>query len=195
MTIKTLSDLFLQALKDALYAERRILAAAPEMERKADDPGLRAALSFHRAEGERHVARLEEVFEILGRPPRGSKCDAASGLLEKADCLMAEIEDHLTMDAALIALAREIAHSQIARYATLAAWSVLLGHPRAEALLKQTLNEELRAEQALSRLAGARPDAQAAARNTACGLTLTPRPVGRSALRGPANRAARRQPS
>jgi ferritin-like metal-binding protein YciE len=163
MTIKTLSDLFLQALKDALYAERRVLAASPAMECKASDSRLKAVLSFHREESEAHVARLEQVFDSLGKPPRGSRCDVVSGLLAKADSLMAVIEDGHTMDAALISLAREVEHTEIARYGSLVAWSSALGQPRAEALLKQTLREEQRAEQALSRLALTPCDSRTAA--------------------------------
>ncbi len=72
MTIETLDDLFLHTLKDVLYAERQILKSLPKMERKATDPKLKAALSSHRDETEDHVARLEEVFEILGKPARGA---------------------------------------------------------------------------------------------------------------------------
>lgn len=163
MTIETLNDLFHHTLKDVLYAERKILKALPKMERKATDPKLQAALSSHREETEDQVVRLEGVFEILGKPARGAKCDAMVGLIEEAEGLMAEIEDAETMDAALISLAQAVEHYEIARYGTLVAWAKQLGHPKVAALLKETLDEEYGADKTLSKLAEQRLNAAAAA--------------------------------
>lgn len=163
MTIETLDDLFFQTLRDVLYAERKILKALPKMERKATDPDLRSALASHRDETEAQIVRLEEVFEILGKPARGARCDAMVGLIEEAEGLMADISDAETMDAALISLAQTVEHYEIARYGTLVAWAKQLGHPNAAVLLKQTLDEEYGADKALSRLAEKRLNAAAAA--------------------------------
>jgi len=163
MTIENLDDLFLHTLKDVLYAERKILKALPKMERKATDAKLKSALSSHRDETEDHVTRLEEIFEMLGKPARGAKCDAIVGLVEEAEGLMGEIEDAETMDAALISLAQAVEHYEIARYGTLAAWAMQLGHPKAAALLKETLDQEYQADKALSKLAETRLNASAAA--------------------------------
>lgn len=163
MTIATLDDLFLDTLKDVLYAERKILKALPKMERKAADPKLKTALSTHRDETEDHVTRLEEVFEMLGKPARGAKCDAMVGLVDEAEGLMAEISDLETMDAAIISLAQAVEHYEIARYGTLVAWAKQLGHPDAAALLQTTLDQEYDADKALSKLAEHRLNAAAAA--------------------------------
>ncbi len=163
MTIATLSDLFLHTLKDVLYAERTVLKALPRMERKATDPQLKAALSAHRDATEGHVVRLEEVFDLLGKPARGAKCDAMVGLVEEAEGQMAEIEDPETMDAALIALAQAVGHYEIARYGTLVAWAKELAHVEAAMRLKATLDEEYGADKALSKLAEKRLNAAAVA--------------------------------
>jgi ferritin-like metal-binding protein YciE len=163
MTIETLNDLFVHTLKDVLYAERRILKALPKMERKATDARLKAALSSHRDETEDQILRLEEVFESLGKPARGAKCDAMVGLLDEAEGLMADIDDAETMDAAIISLAQAVEHYEIARYGTLVAWAKQLALPKAAALLKATLDQEYSADKALSKLAEARLNAAAAA--------------------------------
>ena len=163
MTIANLDELFLHTLKDVLYAERKILKALPKMERKAGDPKLKAALSSHRDETEEHVVRLEEVFDALGKPARGAKCDAMVGLIDEAEGLMADIDDAETMDAALISLAQAVEHYEIARYGTLVAWAGQLGHAKAVALLKATLDEEYGADRALSKMAEDRLNAAAAA--------------------------------
>ena len=162
MTIETLDELFLHTLKDVLYAERKILKALPRMERKATDPKLKAAFSDHRDETEEHVVRLEEVFDSIGKPARGAKCDAMVGLIEEADGLMADIDDAETMDAALISLAQTVEHYEIARYGTLVAWAKQLDKPDAAALLKSTLDEEYTADKGLSKLAKGRLNAMAA---------------------------------
>jgi ferritin-like metal-binding protein YciE len=163
MAIENLDDLFLHTLKDVLYAERKILKALPKMERRATDTRLKAALSSHRDETEDQVIRLEEVFEGLGKPARGAKCDAMVGLVEEAEGLMAEIDDAETMDAALISLAQAVEHYEIARYGTLVAWAKQLGYRQAATLLKATLDEEYGADKALSKLAEERLNAAAAA--------------------------------
>ena len=161
MPIETLDDLYLHTLKDVLYAERKILKALPKMERKATDPKLKAALSSHREETETHVLRLEDVFEGLGKPARGAKCDAMVGLIEEAEGLMSEIDDAQTMDAALISLAQAVEHYEIARYGTLVAWAKQLGHSQQAKLLKETLDEEYTADKSLSKMAETRLNAAA----------------------------------
>jgi ferritin-like metal-binding protein YciE len=164
MMIDNLDDLFLHTLKDVLYAERKILKALPKMERKASDPKLKTALLSHRDETEDHVIRLEEVFEMLGKPARGAKCDAMVGLIEEAEGLMSDVNDPETMDAALISLAQAVEHYEIARYGTLVAWAKQLGHSEAAVLLKSTLDEEYGADKALSKMAEQRLNAAAAGR-------------------------------
>ena len=106
MTIETLDDLFLHTLKDVLYAERKVLKALPKMERAATDEKLKAAFASHREETEAQVVRLEDVFELLGKPARGAKCDAMVGLIDETEGLMGDIDDDETLDAALIAAAQ-----------------------------------------------------------------------------------------
>ncbi len=141
MTITALDTLFLNTLKDLLYAERKILRALPRMERKATDPKLREAFSIHCDETEEYVVRLEKVFELLGKPARGAKCDAMVGLIEEAEGVMADIDDPETMDAALISLVQAVKHYEIARYGMLVAWATQLGNTQAAAVLKSTLDE------------------------------------------------------
>jgi ferritin-like metal-binding protein YciE len=163
MTITTLEDLFHHTLKDVLYAERKILKVLPKMERKVTDSKLKTILAANREEIEDQVVRLDEVFEILGVPARGAKCDAMVGLVEETEGLIGEIEDPETMDAALISLAQAMDHYKLARYGTLAAWAKQLGHAKAGTLLKATLDEVYGSDRKLSALAEDRVNASAAA--------------------------------
>ena len=78
---KTLNDLFLEALKDVYHAEKQLLRALPKMAKAAESEELRNAFQTHRDETEGQVQRLEQVFEILGKPARARpvrRCRASS---------------------------------------------------------------------------------------------------------------------
>ena len=83
MADKQLSDLFLDTLKDIYYAERQILKALPKMANAAQSDQLRAGFKEHQQQTEGHVQRLEQVFELLGKPARGKTCDAILGIVEE----------------------------------------------------------------------------------------------------------------
>ena len=76
MTDKTLSTLFHDTLRDIYYAERKILKSLPKMKRAAQSDELKAAFEKHEAQTEGQIERLERVFEIIDKTPRGKTCDA-----------------------------------------------------------------------------------------------------------------------
>ena len=83
MAEKDLNELFLDTLKDIYYAEKQILKALPKMAKAANSDKLRAAFEKHHDETEGQVERLEKIFELLGKPARGKKCDAIEGILDE----------------------------------------------------------------------------------------------------------------
>ncbi|MCA3628640.1 MAG: ferritin-like domain-containing protein [Methylobacterium sp.] len=153
MAIKTMDDLFLHTLKDIYYAERQILKALPKMAKAASSSELRQAFDQHRTETEGQIERLAQVFEMLGKPARGVKCEAIEGILEEGQSIMEEVEDPEVRDAAMLASAQAVEHYEITRYGTLISWAKQIGHEDAVALLEQTLEEEKSTDQLLSELA------------------------------------------
>ena len=150
---KTLDDLFLDTLKDIYYAEKQIVKALPKMAKAATSPDLKAGFEKHLEETEGHIDRLEQVFDILGKPARGKTCDAILGILEEGKSIMDEFKDTIALDAGLISAAQAVEHYEIARYGTLATWAEQLGLSDAARLLKQTLGEEEATDKKLSELA------------------------------------------
>ena len=57
------------------------------------------------------------------------------------------------MDAGLLAAAQAVEHYEIARYGTLRTWAQTLGVQEAVQLLEETLNEEKKTDELLTRLA------------------------------------------
>ena len=62
-TFNSLADLFVHELKDIYDAEHRITEALPKMVNKAHRPELKQAFEQHLAQTERHIERLNSVFE------------------------------------------------------------------------------------------------------------------------------------
>jgi ferritin-like metal-binding protein YciE len=160
---KDLNELFLDTLKDIYYAEKQILKALPKMAKAANSDELRAAFEKHHGETEGHVERLEQVFELLGKPARGKKCDAIEGIIEEGKEVMEEYADTPALDAGLLAAAQAVEHYEISRYGTLKAWAAKLDLREAVKLLDQTLAEEKKTDDTLSKIAETAVNYQAAA--------------------------------
>ncbi|TAG18279.1 MAG: ferritin-like domain-containing protein, partial [Rhodobacterales bacterium] len=116
MKAKGLDVLFHETLKDIYYAERKLLKALPKMARAAQSDDLKAAFTAHKAETEEQKARLDRVFEILGKRAAGKTCPAIDGILEEGDEILEEYKDSPTLDAGLIAAAQAVENYEIARY-------------------------------------------------------------------------------
>ena len=162
MAEKDLSTLFLDTLKDIYYAEKQIYKSLPKMAEAAASDELRTAFEKHHDETEVQIERLEKIFEMLDKPVRGKKCDAIEGILDEGKEIMKEYADTPALDAGLLAAAQAVEHYEISCYGTLKAWATKLGMPNAVELLDQTLNEEKKTDDALSKIALSTINAEAA---------------------------------
>jgi len=150
---KTLDDLFLDTLKDIYYAEKQILKALPKMAKAAESPELKAGFEQHLEETEGHVERLEQVFELIGKPARGKTCEAILGIIEEGKSIMDEFKGTPALDAGLVSAAQAVEHYEIARYGTLKTWAGQMGLKDAVSLLDATLKEEVATDEKLSKVA------------------------------------------
>ena len=94
------------ALKDIYYAEKQIYKSLPKMAKAAQSDQLRAAFEKHYEETEGQIERLEQIFQMLGKPARGKKCDAIEGLLDEGEEIMDEYQGTPALDAGLLAAAQ-----------------------------------------------------------------------------------------
>lgn len=158
---KELSDLFLDALKDIYFAEKKILSALPKMAKAAKSPKLKAAFEKHEAETDAQVERLEQVFASIDENPRGKTCEAIMGILDEGKEIMDEYKGRPALDAGLLAAAQAVEHYEISRYGTLKCWAAELGYKDAVNLIDATLKEEKNTDAALSQLAEAEVNSHA----------------------------------
>ncbi|CUX67657.1 conserved hypothetical protein [Agrobacterium tumefaciens str. Kerr 14] len=152
MAEKTLDDLFLDTLKDIYYAEKQILKALPKMARASQSEDGKAAFLKHKEQTEGQIERLQQVFELLGKPARGKTCEAIQGIIAEAEEIMDEFKGSVALDAGLISSAQAVEHYEIARYGTLKSWAGQLGLKDAIPLLDANLQEELETDQLLTQL-------------------------------------------
>jgi ferritin-like metal-binding protein YciE len=145
-----LKELFIDELKDIVYAERALLKALPKMAKNASEPKLIAAIEDHVVVTEGQVQRLEQIFEILGESSRGKKCDAMEGLIKEGESIMEETAVGPVRDAGIISASQKIEHYEIASYGTLAAFAKTLGEDEIALLLEATLAEEKEADALLT---------------------------------------------
>jgi ferritin-like metal-binding protein YciE len=153
MEIDSLRKLYVDELKDLYSAEKQILQALPKMAKKATNPQLRQGFEKHLEQTRMQVERLDRIFELLGKSPRGKKCKGMEGLLEEGKEMMQEDMDDDVMDAALISAAQRVEHYEIAGYGTVRTYAELMGEKEHAKLLQQTLDEEGQTDKELSRLA------------------------------------------
>lgn len=148
-----LGKLFEDELKDIYWAEKALAKALPKMAKKATSQELVDAIEKHLEETEEHVNRCEQIFKMLGKEPRGKKCEAMEGLLNEAESIMEDTEEGVMRDAGIISAAQKVEHYEIASYGTLRTFAETLGMQEAAEILETTLNEEKMTDEALTELA------------------------------------------
>ncbi|MCU0911522.1 MAG: ferritin-like domain-containing protein [Rhodobacteraceae bacterium] len=151
--IETMDDLFLHQLRDIYYAEKQIVKALPDMIAKATSEPLRQAFESHLDETHGQIARLEQVFDLLGQEASGTDCPAIDGIIEEANEISSDVADDNVLNAALAAAAQAVEHYEISRYGTLVAWGQELDREDCARLLRETLEEEKAADRKLTDLA------------------------------------------
>ena len=151
--LESLEELLQEELKDIYDAEKQLTKALPKLAKKAGARELKSAFEEHLRQTEQHVARLEEVFERMGMPARGKKCEGMKHLIAEGEEMIGEASHAAARDVVMIAGAQKVEHYEIASYGTARTWANLLGMSEVAALLEETLDEEKEADQNLTAIA------------------------------------------
>ncbi|MFC0773030.1 YciE/YciF ferroxidase family protein [Terrimonas alba] len=149
-----LEKFFTDSLKDIYWAEKHLTKALPKMQKAATSQELKDAIDEHTAQTEEHVARLEQVFEMMGMKAQAKKCDAMEGLLKEGDTVVEETEEgSMTRDAGIIISAQKVEHYEIATYGGLAQLATTMGKTEIAEILTSTLEEEKQTDAGLTEIA------------------------------------------
>ncbi len=157
-------EFFVDELKDIYWAEKHLSKALPKMKKAATSPELADAFEKHTQETNEHIATLEQVFQLLDEKAQAKKCDAMEGLVKEAESIIEDTDSGtLIRDAGLILAAQKVEHYEIATYGTLVVFAQNMGHTDVAELLQFTLDNEKATDVALTEIAVAAVNEQAAA--------------------------------
>lgn len=149
-----LEEFFIDELRDIYWAEKHLVKALPKMQKAATSEELANAFADHLTATEEHVARLEQVFELMGQKARAKKCEAMEGIVKEGQSIIEETEKNsATRDVGLIFAAQKIEHYEIATYGGLAQLAKTIGREDVKNILGQTLSEEKEADELLTSIA------------------------------------------
>jgi len=155
--ISPLEKFFTDQLKDIYYAEQQLVKALPEMQHACTTEELEDAFENHLKQTERHLKRLEKVFQLIDQKPEGKKCEAIEGLIKEAETIISETKQNsMTRDAALIIAAQKVEHYEIATYGGLVQLAITMNIHQVADLLDKTLQEEEGTDHTLTHIAETR---------------------------------------
>jgi ferritin-like metal-binding protein YciE len=150
-----LHKLFVNELQDTYDAEHQLIKALPNLAKAAGTNELRQAFESHLKETKEQASRLEKVFAAIDEEPRRKPCQGMAGIIAEGERTLQEQKGSEALDAALIATAQKAEHYEIASYGCLFTWAELMDHRSEAELLKETLDEEKKADQHLTQVAEA----------------------------------------
>jgi ferritin-like metal-binding protein YciE len=141
--MQTAHELFLHELGDILNAERNLVDALEEQAEAVTEEQLKKAFTDHRAQTEKQVERLEQVFGDLGEEPQEAECKGMKGLVEEWKSFREEEDpsDDI-LNVITISAAAKVESYEITAYESLIQMAQDMDHNKAVKLLQQNLKEE-----------------------------------------------------
>ena len=141
--MQTAHELFLHELGDILNAERNLVDALGEQAQAVTDEQLKKAIADHRAQTEKQVERLQQVFEDLGEEAEEEECKGVKGLVEEWKSFTEEEDpsDDI-LNVVTISAAAKVESYEINAYESLIQMAQDMDHTKAVKLLQQNLKEE-----------------------------------------------------
>jgi ferritin-like metal-binding protein YciE len=150
---KNLHDLFIAKLSVLLDIEKMLLKALPKLAKAATDSDLKDGFKDHLEETKEHVYRLEQVFNALDtKPQRSIKSAGIRGIIEDGEWVIKNVKPKGALDANLIAVASYAEHYEMAGYMAAIEWATTLEYNEVADVLKETLKEEMAADEKLTQL-------------------------------------------
>jgi ferritin-like metal-binding protein YciE len=153
MELNSLEDVLVEELADLYSAESQLVDALPRMAAAAHSPELRSVFEHHFEETTEHKRRLARAFADLGREVPDNTCKAMQGLIGEGNDVIESHGASSALDAALIGALQRVEHYEISAYGTARALANELELGSITPLLNDTLAEEARADEQLTKIA------------------------------------------
>ena len=148
-----LTEVLEEQIQDLYNAENQLAKCLPKLAKKAATPQLKQAFTKHLEETKVQIDRLKQVAEMLETKPGGKVCKAMKGLIEEGSEVLEEDESNEAVDAALVAASQRIEHYEISAYGTAIALATAVGQTKILKLLQQSLAEEKKTDELLTKIA------------------------------------------
>jgi ferritin-like metal-binding protein YciE len=136
-------ELFVNNIRSMYWAENHLVRMLPKMKAESSSKELQKAISDHLKVTKGHVARLEQVFEMIRQKPQATKCDAMEGLTLEGEGV---IEDTMpgtpVRDLGINQSCQKVESYEMTSYQGLISLATTLGLDEVAELLKATLQEE-----------------------------------------------------
>jgi ferritin-like metal-binding protein YciE len=153
MEIKNFKDMYIAELQELASVEGQLAGSLPRVAQAASNPALKNALVHHRQESENQKMRLESMLERHGATSTAHTDQAMQALVNETDKMLSILKGKNLRDAGLIASIQRLKHYEIAAYGTAASLAGQLKLTEDEKILRESLEEEKRADTALTMLA------------------------------------------
>jgi ferritin-like metal-binding protein YciE len=153
MKIVSFKDMYIAELQELFSVEVQLSEALLEMAEVASNKALKDALVDHREETLVQQSRLEALLEKHRANAREHTDQAMQALISEAQKMLSIVEGNDLRDVALIASAQKLEHYEIAAYGTAAALAGQLNLRDDQKILRESLEEEKKADTMLTQLA------------------------------------------
>ena len=151
---KPLFQYFINGLKDLYWAEKAVEALLKKNKSLAYTEELSDALEDHEKQTQKHIRRLENIFDSLKEKAEAKKCEAMAGLVKEAEETVKETpKNSMTRDAVIIISAQKVEHYEIASYGGLLQIAITFNMDSVADWLEKTLLEEEETDELLSEIA------------------------------------------
>lgn len=150
---KEFKTVFVGELRDIYSAESQIAKAFPRLVKAVHSKELKQVINAHLKEAKAQKERLKTIFKILKATAGRETCEATKGLLKECQKTVKDYPLSPMRDMALITKLQRIEHYEIAVYGSLRAFAKKLKLDEVAFLLTESLEEEEKADKALSKIA------------------------------------------
>jgi len=155
MPVATLHETFVYHLEEMYYVENQLLGVLDQMASEVTNDDLRQGLERHREQTETHVARLEDIFDVLGEPAQERESPTFDALLEERKRFVEQATGDTDLrDLHDLGAAVKNEHLEIASYENLIMLARKLDLPNSvQSPLGENLDEERQTKKQLKAMA------------------------------------------